>query len=256
MGGGDGNSVLPGVAVHGAQAFVFEDQGDPTVTWLHFQGVALGLCNCCGILGSGISSHIGRDIEYPKIQAAKSQCSTCRHAATILDALDRLSLEFGVSDWDSLVTTLPLLLGRRESDAEDDLSSTTVCFAKNLGKRAKVPVFGVLCEETWAVVVIRPTGNRHKLAACHLLSCQTRPWGCIHAKAVSRHNRVETSYAESADMRRTDALAFGPDSILMGDAPASLQTPAASSGAPSSTQPPAVKDRSDAARTFFIVSGR
>lgn len=218
MGGGVDGGVLPGAAVHGAQALVFEEQGDPIVTWLSVQaGTVILLCTCCGVLGNGDSSHTGLDLEYPQIQAAKKMSSTCRHSRALMAALEHLSRDVCSTDWTSLLAALPLLLGPVGSDSEQDVSSTTVYFAKHLGRRGTVPVYAVLYEDIWAAVIIRQTGNRLKLAACHLLSCQTQPWGCIHAKAVNKHNRVAASDTGTAAMRQTDALAFGPDGILLGD---------------------------------------
>lgn len=218
MGGGVAGGVLPGAAVYGAQALVFEDHGDPMVTWLSVQDdTVMVLCTCCRIMGNGAGSLTGLDMEYPQLQAARKLSSTCRHAGALMAALKTLGRTMGSSDWDALFTALPLLLGPQDSDAESDTASTIVCFAKNLGRRGKVPVFAVLYEDTWAPVVIRPTGNRLKLAACHLLSCQTQPWGCIHAKAVNRHNRIAASDAALNELRQRDTLAFGPDGILLGD---------------------------------------
>lgn len=256
MGGGVAGGVLPGAAVHGAQALVFEDQGDPMITWLSVQdGTVMVLCTCCRVLGNGVATLTGLDMEYPQLQAARKLSSTCRHAGALMAALDMLGHDVGASDWDELFTALPLLLGPQDSDAENDSSSTTVCFAKNLGKRGKVPVFAVLYEDTWSPVIIRPTGNRLKLAACHLLSCQTQPWGCIHAKAVNRYNRIAASDAALTELRQTDMLAFGPAGILLGDGAPPSGAPAPAEGQTSAAVAPAAPRQKRRGRNMFPCVG-
>lgn len=215
MGGGITGGVLPGSAVHGAQAMVFEDRGDPIVTWTSVvEDAVVVLCTFCGVLGHGVPFHTGLDLEHPQLRAACQLSSTCRHAAALIDALNDLAADIGAADFTALFTALPLLLGPAGDDDDPDDASTKVYFAKMMGRRGKVPVFAVLYEGIWAPVIVRPTGNRLKLATCSQLSCQTQPWGCIHAKAVNRHNRIASSDATTREMRRVDGQVFGADGIL------------------------------------------
>lgn len=256
MGGGVIGGVLPGSALHGAQAMVFEDGGDPIVTWTSVvEDTVLVLCTCCGVLGHGWTFHTGLDLEHPQLRAACQLSSTCRHAAALLDALNDLAGDIGATDFTALFTALPLLLGPAEEDDDADDAAAKVYFAKMMGRRGKVPVFAVLYEGIWAPVIVRPTGNRLKLATCSLLSCQTQPWGCIHAKAVNRHNRIASSDATTLEMRRVDGQAFQADGILNEEADASRGAPASREASRADPVAPEPMRQRRRARNMFPCRG-
>jgi len=62
-----------------------------------------------------------------------------------------------------------------------------------LGKRNKFPMYAVFYDDAWTPVVVRPTAYKFSLATCCRMPCQTRPWGCIHSKAVNKVTRSGTS---------------------------------------------------------------
>lgn len=227
MGRGDIGGVLPGSALHGGQAMVFEDRGDPIVTWTSVvEDTVLVLCTCCGVLGRGLTNHTGLDLEHPQIRAVCQLSSTCRHAAALLDALNDLAGDICATDFTALFTALPLLIGPAEEDDDADDEAMKVYFSKMMGRRGKVPAFAVLYDGIWEPVIVRPTGNRLKLAICSLLYCQTQSWGCIHAKSVNRHDCMASSDATEREMRRVDGQVFGADGILNEGADASGGAPA------------------------------
>jgi len=80
-----------------------------------------------------------------------------------------------------------------------------------------VPIFAIQYEGVWSPAIVRRRANKHKLATCFLLSCSSRPWGCLHAQAVNEYNRLEAAAASAAAAQFNEALQFGPAGDLHED---------------------------------------
>ena len=215
-------SEVKGACVHGAHVLVVLEAFDPVVTWTVFSDdILLALCSCSGVLGNGRSAFTGVVMEYPQMQEALGRSSTCRHAAALLRAYDSLALDVGASSYADFFLALPLLLGPLDDEAKDGPPTATIAYyVTQAGLRKNVPIYVVFYEGVWTAVAIRPSSNKFKLATCCQLSCKSRPWGCIHAKAVNKITRVDAeSDAVLAEMSREDALPLGPTGILNEEEP-------------------------------------
>jgi len=139
---------------------------------------------------------------------------------------------------------LPLTLGPlRGDESDEELGPTTTHYVTMAGRRRNVPIYAVRYDNMWTAVVIRPTSNKFKLATCCQHSCKSRPWGCIHAKAVNKITRVDAeSVAVRAEMDREDGLPLGPDGVLdavvpRAPAPGTAPRPAAATPIPKPDKP-------------------
>jgi len=204
------------VCVHGAQVLVSVEAFDPVTTWTWYKnGMLLALCSCAGVLGLGRSSIRGLPMEFAQMEAALGRSCTCRHAMALLRAIDELGRDVGATCMTDLFTACPALLGPLGDDDDGCQVGTITYQALHTGKRNNVPIHVVFYNDAWAPVVVRPTANKFKLATCFQLPCQTRPWGCIHAKAVNKVTRADASSAAArAEMDRQDELECGPDGLL------------------------------------------
>jgi len=209
--GTDMLSVAPR-CVSGARVLVLVELFDPVCVWsASSDGALVTFCSCGGVLGSGRRSFTGEKIEHVNMQVACAKSSTCRHALALQLAYDDLAYENEADNVDELVRLFPDLAGDdddKEAEAEED---TAVHLALYAGKKNHVPVFAVYYDGIWSPAIVRRHGNKHKLATCYLLSCSSRPWGCIHAQAVNEYNRLEAAAASAAAADFNDALQFGPD---------------------------------------------
>jgi len=236
-----GASVVSGGCVHGARVVVILEAFDPVVTWSVFsEGALLALCSCSGVLGNGRSAFTGVVMEYPQMQEALRRSSTCRHALALLRAYDTLASDIGAVNYDSFFSSLPLLLGPLDGDDNGGMTEATITYyVTQAGLRKNVPIYVVCYDGMWAAVAIRPSSNKFKLTTCCQLSCKSRPWGCIHAKAVNKITRVDAeSEAVRAEMAREDELPLGPAGILNSEDPpvgAPAAAGRASAAAPSAT---------------------
>ncbi|GAB0495956.1 hypothetical protein MMPV_007266 [Pyropia vietnamensis] len=212
----DSGAAVQGGCVHGANVLVVVELFDPVVTWTAFtDGVLLALCSCCGVLGRGRSVPEGATVEYPQMQSALGRSSTCRHATALLRAYDVLAREVEAVSYQNLFLALPMLRGPADEGDEDVSPAVITCFVTRAGRRQNVPVYAVGYNGTWSAVVIRPTSNKFWLATCIQLSCKSRPWGCVHAKAVNKLTRADASSdAARVEMARDDAIPLGPDGVL------------------------------------------
>jgi len=210
-----------GGCVHGAQVLVFVEMFDPIATWTALvNGKIVVLCSCGGTMGTGSSSAAAGKLEHVEVQWARKKNSSCRHATALLAAYGELTTDFGVPTPETLLRAVPLLAGPNDS-SDGKPGDTVVHLVSKVGKRLNIPLFAVSYMMVWAPAIVRPGGNRSKLATCCLLSCQTQPWGCPHAKAVNRHNRIEATAASEAAAEAQLALRFGVDGVLneMGNQP-------------------------------------
>jgi len=112
-----------------------------------------------------------------------------------------------------------------------------------------IPLYAISYNSIWSPAIFRTGRNRYKLATCCLLSCQTQPRGCPHAKAVNSFNRVEASAASEAAAAAQEALRFGRNGVLneMGDPPPA--EPVAAAPVAPAVPPPSSRPRR--ARNMF-----
>jgi len=217
----DAGTDLPSVAprcVSGSRVLVFVEQFDPVCVWsASSDGALLTFCSCGGVLGSGRRSFTGEKIEHVNMQVACVKSSTCRHALALQLAYDDLAYENEADNVDELVSLFPDLAGDDDDKEAEEEQDTAVHLALYAGKKSNVPVFAVFYDHIWSPAIVRRQGNKHKLATCYLLSCSSRPWGCIHAQAVNEYNRLEAAAASAAAADFNDALQFGPDGAFNDD---------------------------------------
>jgi len=209
-----GDNRLEGGCAHGAKVIVFVETFDPIATWTALmKGKVEAFCSCGGVMGSGSTTSAMQHLEHVEVQWARKKSSTCRHAAALLAAYGLMASEVGVSSLEELLSLLPALEGPSDG-AGGKPGDTVVHFVVKVGKRLNIPMYVTSYVHVWAPAILRPGGNRYKLATCCLLSCQTQPWGCPHAKAVSRHNRIEATAVSEAAAEAQEALRFGPGGVL------------------------------------------
>lgn len=213
-----GTAAMEVICVHGANVLIVLEHSVPVVTWtIYADGALMALCSCGSVLGGGRSSTSGVPVEHPELQQAMGHSSTCHHATALLLAYDLLMREVGAHTYDELLLAFPLLLGPIVSEDGDEGRTTEIFtyFVTRAGRQRNVPIYAVGYDGMWTAVVIRPMSNKYKLATCLHLSCQSRPWGCIHAKMVNKMTRAEaSSQAALAEMEREDAPPVGPDGFL------------------------------------------
>jgi len=209
--------AVTGACVHGAQVLVVVEAFDPIVTWSPFSNSCmLAFCSCSGVLGNGRSAFTEVVMEYPQMQAALRRRSTCRHALALLRAYDSMAIDVGATTYFDFCTMLSMTLGQHRSDERDEELAPTITYHVLMaGRRRNVPIYAVRYDSMCTAVFIRPTSNKFKLATCCQLSCKSRPWGCIHAKAVNKNTLVDAeSVAVRAEMDRENGLSLGPDGVL------------------------------------------
>jgi len=241
-----GAAAVTGACRHGAQVLIVVEAYDPIVTWTTYtDGILLSLCSCSGVLGGGRSSFTGMAMEYAAMQAALGRSCSCRHATALLRAYEALAQSAGSVTLADFFTTFPTLLGPLDREDSDSAPVSTITYdVMKAGRRQNVPIYVVFYDGTWTAVVIRPSSNKFKLATCCQLSCKSRPWGCIHAKAVNKLTRVDAaSEAVRAEMAREDALPLGPDGVLNEQeaakaASAETRRPGAATAAAAPPKPP------------------
>jgi len=198
-----------------------------------------------GVLGGGRSSFTGLEMEYAAMQAAQGRSCSFRHATALLRAYEALAHCAGSVTLAECLTTFPTLLGPIDQEGSDIAPVSAITYeVMKAGRRQNVPIYVVFYDGTWTAVVIRSSSNKVKLATCCQLSCKSRPWGCIYAKAVNKLTRVDAaSGALRAEIARQDALPLGPDGILNEQeaakaASAATCRPAAATAAAATPKPP------------------
>jgi len=208
--------VVQTACLHGAQVLVTVEAYDPIATWTRYKdGIVLSLCSCAGVLGLGRSSLRGLPMEFAQMESALGRSCTCRHAMALLRAYDEIGHDVSALNHADLFRACPSLLGPLTDNSDDAPVGTITYLVLHSGKRRNIPVYVVYYNDAWAPVVVRPTANKFKLATCCQMPCQTRPWGCIHAKAVNKITRVDASSAAArAEMEREEALQSGPDGLM------------------------------------------
>jgi len=216
-----GDDELEGGCVHGANVIGFVEAFDPICVWTALlKGKVTAFCSCGGVMGSGSAATVEHALEHVEIQWKRKMSSTCRHAAALLAAYRVMSAELSLKTPEALVSAMPVLRGP-DVTADGKPDDKVVHVVGMVGRRMNIPLYAVCYDNIWSPAIVRPGGNRYKLATCCLLSCQTQPWGCPHAKAVNKFNRVEASTASEAAAAAQEALRFGPNGVLneMGDPP-------------------------------------
>jgi len=150
------------------------------------------------------------------MQAALGRSSSCRHVNALLHAYEALAHSTGAPTWAELFSTFRTSLGPNDrDDSAGEPASTNTCHSMSAGRRQSVSIFAVLYDGAWTAAAFRPSRNKVEVAICCHLSCESRPWGCIHAKAVNKMPRVDAaSKAVYAEMSREDALPLGPGGML------------------------------------------
>lgn len=209
---------VQGTCVNGANGLVVIELHVPVVTWTNYgHGVVLAFCSCGGVMGGDRSASSGTEVEHPEIQHAMGCSSTCLHARALLRAYDSLAQEIKASCVYDLILAFPILLGPSIRDGDDNgaTSEVVTCFVTHAERRRNVPIYAVGYGVMWTAVGVRPTSNKYKLATCLEFSCKSRPWGCIHAKAVNKFTRVDaSSEAARAEKARHDTLPVGSDEVF------------------------------------------
>jgi len=244
-----GDDELEGGCVNDANVIGFVEAFDPICVWTALlKGNVAAFCSCGGDMGSGSAAAVDHALEHVEIQWKRKKSSTCRHAAALLAAYRVMSAELGLQTPEALILAMPSLRGP-DLPADGKPDETVVHDVGKVGRRMNIPLYAICYGSIWSPAVVRPGGNRYKLATWCLLSCQTQPWGCPHAKAVNKFNRVEASAASEAAAAAQEALRFGPRGVLneMGDPPPA--EPAAA--APATPQVPPPPSRPRRARNMF-----
>ena len=215
--------------VHGAQVLITVEAFDPIATWTQYKdGILLALCSCAGVLRLGRSSLRGLPMEFAQMKAALGRSCSCRHATALLRAYDELGHGVGAVNLPDLFLACPALRGPHPEEDDGGLVGTITYLVMNSGKRKNIPIYAVFYNNAWATVVVRPTSNKFRLATCCQMPCQSRPWGCIHAKAVNKVTRADASSAvPQVELEREDALQFGPNGVLNEEEPANVPPPPA-----------------------------
>jgi len=204
--------------VSGARVLVFVELFDPICVWsASVEGTLLTFCSCGGILGSGRHTFTGEKIEHVNLQVARDKSSTCRHARALQLAYDELAFEYEADSIDDLLDLFPDLAGTEKDQEAEEEKDTAVHLAFQSGKKEDVPIFAIMYESVWSPAIVRRRSNKQKLATCFLLSCSSRPWGCLHAQAVNEFNRLEAAAASGAAAQFNEALQFGPAGDLNED---------------------------------------
>jgi len=190
-----GTLSVPCEVVHGAQVPITVAALDPIQTWTQYKDVnLLALCSCTGIPGLGRSTVRRLPMEFAEIEAALGRSSTWRHATALPRAYEELGHRVGAVSLPEFFLACPSFRGSRSNgdDGDAPVGTLTYLFMYS-GKRNKVPSHAVYYNHAWETVVVRPTSNNFKLATCCHIPCETRRWGCIHAKAVNKVTRVDAS---------------------------------------------------------------
>lgn len=183
------------------------------------------------------------------MQAPLGRSSTCRHASALLRAVEQLREAVRSSTLHDLFIAFPDLLGPPECREEGAPVGTITYYASNSGERNIVAVYAEFYNDVWTTVIVRRTANKFHLATCCQMRCQTRPWGCIHAKAVNKVMHTEASSAAvRAEMERIDELQFGPGALLKEENELQLRrsseaTPGCATPLPTTAPPPPLTRR-------------
>jgi len=224
--------------VHGAQELVTVEAYDPIATWTQYKdGMLLALCSCAGLLKLGRASLRGLPMEFAQMEAALGRSCTRRQALALLRAYNEILHDVSALNHDDLFRACPALLGPLNDDADDGPETTIMYLVLHSGKRRNISMYAVYNQDAWAPVVVRPTAEKLKLAICCQMPYQTRPWGCIHGKAVNKVTRVDASSAAAcAEMERKEALKFWSDGLLNETEPA-LEPPARAARMPALRMP-------------------
>jgi len=217
VGVSDDSTVAPH-CVSGARVIVFVELFDPMCVWSStVAGALLTFCSCGSILGSGRHTFTGETIEHVNLQVARNKSSTCRHARALQLAYEELASEYEAVDMNELLGLFPDLAGAEDDEQAARDEDTAVHLASHSGKKGDVPIFAIFCEGVWSPAIVRRRSNKHHLATCFLLSCYSRPWGCVHSQAVNGYNRLEAAAASAAAAEFNESLQFGPAGDLNDD---------------------------------------
>ena len=212
--GGSDNPLVAPHCVSGIRVIVFVELFDPMCLWLAtVAGALLTFCSCGSILGSGRHTFTGETIEHLSLQVARNKLSTCRHARTLRLAYNALASEYEAVDMEEQLDLFPDLAGANGDKHAATDEDTAVHLASHSGKKREVPIFAN-SESVWSPSIVRLRSNKHHLDTCSLLSCYSRPWGCIHSQAVNEYNRLEAAARSAAAAEFNEALHFGPASDL------------------------------------------
>ena len=234
-----GDDELEGGCVHGANIIGFVEAFDPICVWTALlKGNVSAFCTCGGVMDSGSVATVEHALEHVEIQWKRKKSSTCRHAAALLAAHCVMSAELSLQTPEALISAMPALRGP-EVKADGKSDETVVHVVGIVGRRMNIPLYAICYDNTWSPAIVRPGGNRYRLATFCLLSCQTQPLGCPHAKAVNKFSRVEASAASEAAAAAQEALRFGPNGVLneMGE-PLPAEPVAAAPTSPAVPPPP------------------
>jgi len=204
---------LHGRFVNGAQMMVLTEMMDPVVVCTRFaDGAVLTYCSCGKVMATGKTA-TADEIEPVDLHVALGESSSCRHAVSILEAYDCLSVDVRAGSLDELTQSCPALLPSDDGfPVEDD--DTVVLFSMLFGKRNNIPVYMVYHMGVWSPAVAWQQGNRHRLTTCCLVSCKAKSWACIHAKAVNHETRSDRTSSCQAVADTMDAMQLGANGVL------------------------------------------
>jgi len=204
---------LHGRFVNGAQMMVLTEMMDPVVVWTRFaDGAVLTYCSCGKVMATGKTA-TADELEPVDLHLALGESSSCRHAVSILEAYDCLSVDVRAGSLDELTQSCPALLPSDDGfPVKDD--DTVVLFSMLSGKRNNIPVYIVYHMGVWSPAVPCQQGNRHRLTTCCLVSCKAKSWACIHAKAVNHETRSDRTSSSQAVADTMDAMQLGANGVL------------------------------------------
>ena len=165
-----GDEELEGGCVHGANGIGFVEAFDPICVWTTLlKGNVAAFCTCGGVMVSGLEATVDYAIEHVEIQWKRKKSSTCRHSAALLAAYRVISAELSLQTPEALISAMPALRGP-DFKADENSDETVVHVVGMVGRRMNIPLYAICYDHIWSPAIVRPGGNRYKLATCCLLS--------------------------------------------------------------------------------------
>jgi len=165
-----GDDELEGGCVHGANIIGFVEAFDPICVWTALlKGNVSAFCTCGGVMDSGSVATVEHALEHVEIQWKRKKSSTCRHSAALLAAYRVISAELSLQTPEALISAMPALRGP-DFKADENSDETVVHVVGMVGRRMNIPLYAICYDHIWSPAIVRPGGNRYKLATCCLLS--------------------------------------------------------------------------------------
>jgi len=78
-------------------------------------------------------------------------------------------------------------------------------------------MLAIFYEGVWSPAILCRRNNKHHLATSIMLSCSSRPWGCVQSQVVNQYNMLEAAAASAAAAEFNESLQVGPAGELNDD---------------------------------------